>query len=80
VVSAEGINSQDGTAESLQYIPVLFEVVCAEGINSAGDTLLMTVGPTGIAVRLLAGLAHDGRYLDHSSYLHPVLVVSLFPL
>ena len=39
VVSAEGINSQDGTAESLQYIPVLFEVVCAEGINSAGDTI-----------------------------------------
>ena len=37
MVSAEGINSQDGTAESLQYIPVLFEVVCAEGINSAGD-------------------------------------------
>ena len=35
---AEGINSQDGTAESLQYIPVLFEVVCAEGINSAGDS------------------------------------------
>jgi hypothetical protein len=40
VVSAEGINSQDGTAESLQYIPVLFEVVCAEGINSAGDITL----------------------------------------
>ena len=38
MVSAEGINSQDGTAESLQYIPVLFEVVCAEGINSAGDS------------------------------------------
>ena len=36
VVSAEGINSQDA-AESLRYSRVLFEVVCAEGINSAGD-------------------------------------------
>ena len=42
VVSAEGINSQDGTAEALRYSRVLFEVVCAEGINSAGDT---GVGP-----------------------------------
>ena len=43
MVSAEGINSQDGTAESLlQYIPVLFEGVCAEGTvvfeTSVADT------------------------------------------
>ena len=38
VVSAEGINSQDGWYSASWQCLVLFEVVCAEGINSAGDT------------------------------------------
>ena len=37
VVSAEGINSQDGLSWKCLKDTVLFEVVCAEGINSAGD-------------------------------------------
>jgi hypothetical protein len=46
VVSAEGINSQDGCYSVSWQCLVLFEVVCAEGIiiNSAGDIIYKQLG------------------------------------
>ena len=37
---AEGINSQDGLSWQCLKNTVLSEGVCAEGINSAGDTIV----------------------------------------